>query len=85
LLKKHSLRSSLTAAAKAAAGNKPVIAVLNNLRKKSLLRDSLTSGAKAAAESMRVIAAVNRCATQNQVQHRLFPQAVKRCATQNQA
>jgi len=40
------------------------------------LRDSLTSAAKA-AESKRVIAAVNRCATQNQVQHRLLPQVVQ--------
>jgi len=36
----------------------------------------LTSAAKAADESRRVIAAVNRCATQNQLQERLFQQAV---------
>jgi hypothetical protein len=38
-----------------------------------------TAAAKAAAEGKRAIAAVNRCATQNQVQHRLFPQLVKPC------
>src|SRR5271157_3700982 len=44
----------------------------------------LTSAAKAGTETKPLIAAVNHCDTQNQVQHRLFPQAVKRCATQNQ-
>jgi hypothetical protein len=47
------------------------------LRKKYCLRRSLTSAAKADSENKPSIAAVNRCATQNQVQHRLFPQAVK--------
>ena len=36
-----------------------------------------TSAAKAADEDKAVMAAVNRCATQNQVQHQLFPQPVK--------
>jgi hypothetical protein len=38
----------------------------------------LTSAAKAGTEKKPVIAAVNRCATQNQVQQRLFQQPVKR-------
>ncbi len=37
----------------------------------------LTSAAKADSENKPVIAAVNRCATQNQVRHRSFPQPVK--------
>jgi HlyD family secretion protein len=74
----------LTSAAKAGTETKPVIAALNNLRKKCLSACSLTAAAKAGAEKKPLIAAVNRCATQNQVQQRFFPQAVKRCATQNQ-
>jgi hypothetical protein len=56
---------------------------LNSLRKKYFLCRSLTSAAKADTENAPVIAAVNRCATQNPVQHRVFPQAVKPCRTQN--
>jgi len=37
----------------------------------------MTSGAKAVDENKAVIAAVNRCATQNQVRGRLFPQPAK--------
>jgi hypothetical protein len=35
---------------------------------------ALTSAAKAYAENKLVIAAINRCATQNQVHNRVFPQ-----------
>src|SRR5450759_3740341 len=38
---------------------------------------SLTAAAKADSGNKPSIAAVNRCATQNQVQHRLFPQPAK--------
>jgi hypothetical protein len=38
---------------------------------------SLTSAAKAVFENKPFIAAVNRCATNNQVQLRLFPQPAK--------
>jgi len=38
------------------------------------LRRSLTAAAKAGAENKPVIAALKRCATQNQVQCRVFPQ-----------
>jgi hypothetical protein len=41
------------------------------------------SAAKADTENTPVIAAVNRCATQNQVQRRVFLQLVKPCPTQN--
>jgi hypothetical protein len=60
-----------------------VVARLNRLRKKYLPRRSRTSAAKASSENKPVIAAVNRCATQNQVQHRLFPQAVKSCPSRS--
>jgi hypothetical protein len=56
---------------------------LNGLRKKYLSRRSVTSAAKAGTENKLVVAAVNRCATQNQVQPLLFPQAVKSCPSQN--
>jgi hypothetical protein len=49
---------------------------LCRLQKKYLPRCSRTSAAKAGSENKPVIAAVNHCATQNQVQHRLFSQAV---------
>ena len=52
---------------------------LNSLRKKYLSRRGVTSAAKAGTENKLVVAAVNRCATQNQVQPLLFPQAVKSC------
>ena len=58
----------------------PFFPALKRLRKKYLLYNSLTAAAKADTENTAVIAAVNRCATQNQVQHRVFPQAVKRWA-----
>jgi hypothetical protein len=41
--------------------------------------EGVTSAAKAVDENKPVIAAVNRCAAQNQVQHRFFPQPVKPC------
>jgi hypothetical protein len=37
----------------------------------------LTAAAKAGAENKPVIAALKRCATQNQVQYRVFPQPAK--------
>jgi hypothetical protein len=43
----------------------------------------LTSAAKAAGENKPDIAALKRCATQNQVQHRLFPQPEKPRPFQN--
>src|SRR5208282_3887139 len=58
----------------------PPFPALNNLRKKYFLYHSPTSAAKADFENTAFIAAVNRCATQNQVQHRVSPQAVKRWA-----
>jgi hypothetical protein len=54
----------------------------SRLRKKCFLRRTVTSAAKAGAENKPVIAAVNRCATQNQVQHRVFPQPVRDSAGQ---
>src|SRR5208282_4184342 len=56
-----------------------LVCFLNSLRKEYLLYHSLTSAAKADTENTAAIAAVNRCATQNQVQHRVFLQAVKTC------
>jgi hypothetical protein len=53
------------------------MARLNGFRKKYLPYRNLTSAAKAAPENKPLIAAVNRCATQNHVQNRVFPQAVK--------
>ena len=79
----HGLRVARHIEPGPAVEKRQVMASLNNLRKKCLLGDSFTSAAKAAAESRRVIAAVNRCATQNQAQRRLFPQAVKRCPDTN--
>jgi hypothetical protein len=38
---------------------------------------------KAVDEDKPVIAALKRCATQNQAQHGLFPQAVKSCPSQH--
>ena len=49
----------------------------NRLLTKSFATHSLTSAAKAAGENKTAIAALKRCATQNQVQHRLFPQPAK--------
>src|ERR1035441_10431003 len=49
---------------------------LNRLRKKCLPRGSLTSAAKAGVGNGPVTAALKRCATQNQVLHRVFPQPV---------
>jgi hypothetical protein len=46
------------------------------LRKKYISRRKRPSAAKADAANKPFIAAVNRCATQNQAQYRLFPQAV---------
>jgi hypothetical protein len=57
----------------------------SGLRKNSFRAESVTSAAKAVDENKPVIAAVNGCATQNQVQHRVFPQAVKPCPSQNPA
>jgi hypothetical protein len=39
---------------------------------------SVTSAAKAGAKNRPLIAAVNRCATQKQMQERVFPQGLKR-------
>jgi capsule polysaccharide export protein KpsE/RkpR len=64
-------------APKGASEIKEVTAALNSLRKKCLSRRSRTSAAKAGTENRPFIAAVNRCATQNQMQHRVFSQAVK--------
>jgi len=49
---------------------------LNRLRKNPCAVCILTAAAEAVTENRLFIAAVNRCATQNQVPHRLFPQAV---------
>jgi hypothetical protein len=43
----------------------------------------VTSAAEAVDENKPVIAAVNHCATQKQMQRRVFPQAVKSCPSQN--
>jgi hypothetical protein len=61
-----------------------VPAHFDRLEKKYLPRRSRTSAAKAGSEDKPVIAAVNRCATQNQVQHRLFPQPLSRAALADQ-
>jgi len=50
---------------------------LKRLRKNSWRAPQSPSAAKAVDESKPVIAAVNRCANQNQVQERLFPQPLK--------
>jgi hypothetical protein len=44
-----------------------------------------SANCKAVDENKPVIAAVNRCATQNQVQRRLFPQPVKSCPSQTRS
>jgi hypothetical protein len=41
---------------------------------------NFSAASKAAGENKPVIAALERCATQNQVQHRLFPQPVEAVA-----
>jgi hypothetical protein len=43
----------------------------------------VASAAKAVDENKPFIAAVNRCATQNQVEHRVFPQPLKPVLFQN--
>ena len=55
------------------------VAQLNRLLKKFFATHSLTSAAKAAGEDKPVFAGLKRCATQNQVQHRLFSQPAKPC------
>jgi hypothetical protein len=66
-------------AEKVIAGREPWPQRPKRLLKNSWSAEQPPSAAKAVAENKPVIAAVNRCATQNQVQPRLFPQAVKRC------
>ena len=72
-------RKKRTSGAKAQTIFNDLTARLNSLRKKYLSRRGVTSAAKAGTENKLVVAAVNRCATQNQVQPLLFPQAVKSC------
>jgi len=55
-----------------------------SLRKDSGCGPRLPSAAKAVDENRPLIAAVNRCATQNQAQHRVFPQVVQRWETWKQ-
>ena len=52
---------------------------LAGCEKSNFPRRSLAAAAKAASGNKPLIAAVNRCATQNQRQHRVFPQPVKSC------
>jgi hypothetical protein len=55
-----------------------VVGSLAGLLKKFFATPGLTSAAKAAGENKPITAALKRCATQNQVQRRLFPQPVRR-------
>jgi general secretion pathway protein G len=50
---------------------------VRRLLKKHFLRHSLTAAAKAGTENEPAIAALKRCATQNQVQHRVRPQPAR--------
>jgi hypothetical protein len=53
-------------------------ASLHKLRKNCFPRSSLTSAAEADLKNKPLIAAVNRCATQNQGQGQVHPQAAQK-------